>query len=41
NSSNQIGGLNTAREFQGKMAAEISRIRAGVTTGADIILDGT
>ncbi|CAI2187964.1 14221_t:CDS:2, partial [Funneliformis geosporum] len=39
--SNQIGGLNTAGEFQGKTAAEIGRIGAGVATGADIILNGT
>src|SRR4051794_2409041 len=40
NGGGQIGGLNTAGEFQGKAAAEISRIGAGVTTGADIISNG-
>jgi len=39
NGGNQIGGLNTAREFQGKAAAEIGRIGAEVVTGADIIPD--
>ncbi|CAI2195256.1 5606_t:CDS:1, partial [Funneliformis geosporum] len=38
---NQIGGLNTAGEFQGKAVAEIDRIGARVITGADIILDET
>ncbi|CAI2197063.1 10125_t:CDS:1, partial [Funneliformis geosporum] len=38
---NQIGGLNTAREFQDKAAVEIGRIEAEVATGADIILNGT
>jgi hypothetical protein len=33
--------LNTAGEFQGKAGAEIGRIGAEVTTGADIILNGT
>ncbi|GBB91219.1 hypothetical protein RclHR1_01840016 [Rhizophagus clarus] len=41
NGGNQIGGLNTAGEFQGKAAAEIGRIGAGATTGANIILNGT
>src|SRR5213078_3466356 len=37
----QIGGLNTAGEFQGKAAAEIGRIGAGIASGADIIPNGT
>ncbi|GES87262.1 hypothetical protein GLOIN_2v1783702 [Rhizophagus clarus] len=41
NGGNQIGGLNTAGEFQSKAAAEIGRIGAGIATGADIILNGT
>jgi hypothetical protein len=41
NNANQIGGLNTAGEFQGKTEAEIGRIGAGVATGADIIPNGT
>ncbi|GBC02501.1 hypothetical protein RclHR1_04650018 [Rhizophagus clarus] len=41
NGGKQIGGLNTAEEFQGKAAAKIGRIGAGVATGADIILNGT
>ena len=41
NGGNQIGGLNTAGEFQGKAAAEIGRIGAGLTTGTDIIPNGT
>ncbi|GBB85403.1 hypothetical protein RclHR1_11950011 [Rhizophagus clarus] len=41
NNANQIGGLNTAGEFQGKAAAEIGRIGAGVATGVDIIPNGT
>ena len=41
NGGNQIGGLNTAREFQGKATAEIGRIGAGVATGANIIPNGT
>ncbi|CAI2198165.1 19008_t:CDS:1, partial [Funneliformis geosporum] len=41
NNGNQIGGLNTAREFQGKAGAEIGRISAGGATGADIIPNGT
>ncbi|CAG8592504.1 9277_t:CDS:2, partial [Acaulospora morrowiae] len=41
NSGNQIGDLNTAGEFQDKAAAEIGRIGAGLTTGADIIPAGT
>ncbi|GET03411.1 hypothetical protein GLOIN_2v1789077 [Rhizophagus clarus] len=41
NGGNQIGGLNTAGEFQGKAAAEIGRIGAGVATGANIIPNGT
>src|SRR5436189_3181938 len=41
NGGNQIGGLNTAGAFQGKAAAEIGRIGAGVATGADIIPNGT
>src|SRR6266542_4318643 len=41
NGGNQIGGLNTAGEFQGKAAAEIGRIGAGIATGANIILNGT
>ncbi|CAI2189657.1 15021_t:CDS:2, partial [Funneliformis geosporum] len=35
------GALNTAGKFQGKAAAEIGRIGAGIATGADIILNGT
>ncbi|CAI2201066.1 18680_t:CDS:2, partial [Funneliformis geosporum] len=38
---NQIGGLNTAGEFQGKVTAEIGRIEAGIATGANFILNGT
>ena len=41
NGGGQVGALNTAGEFQGKAAAEISRIGAGIATGADIILNGT
>src|SRR5579859_921314 len=41
NNANQIGGLNTAGEFQGKTATEIGRIGAGIATGADIIPNGT
>ncbi|GES84666.1 hypothetical protein GLOIN_2v1783702 [Rhizophagus clarus] len=41
NGSNQIGGLNTAGEFQGKAATKIGRIGAGIATGADIIPNGT
>jgi hypothetical protein len=41
NSGNQIGGLNTTGGFQGKAAAEIGRIGAGIATGADIIPNGT
>ncbi|CAG8510803.1 8535_t:CDS:2 [Ambispora leptoticha] len=41
NGGNQIGGLNTAREFRNKAGAEIGRIRAGVATGADIIPNRT
>ncbi|GES83554.1 hypothetical protein GLOIN_2v1886689 [Rhizophagus clarus] len=41
NDGNQIGGLNTAGEFQGKAAAKIGRIGAGIATGADIIPNGT
>ncbi|PKC50445.1 hypothetical protein RhiirA1_486348, partial [Rhizophagus irregularis] len=37
NGGAQIGGLNTAGEFQDKAAAEIGRIGAGIATGADII----
>ncbi|CAI2174024.1 18249_t:CDS:2 [Funneliformis geosporum] len=36
-----IGGLNTAREFQDKAAIKIGKIRSGVATDTDIILDGT
>ncbi|CAG8576674.1 16677_t:CDS:10 [Cetraspora pellucida] len=41
NGGNQIGGLNTAGEFCNKARAEIGRIRAGVTTDANIILNRT
>ncbi|PKY33444.1 hypothetical protein RhiirB3_394802 [Rhizophagus irregularis] len=41
NGGGQIGALNTAGEFQGKAAAEIGRIGAGIATGADIIPNGT
>ncbi len=41
NNANQIGGLNTAGEFQGKASAEIGKIGEGVATGADIISNGT
>jgi hypothetical protein len=41
NGGGQVGALNTAGEFQGKAAAEIGRIGAGVATGADIIPNGT
>ncbi|GBC33025.2 hypothetical protein GLOIN_2v1783702 [Rhizophagus irregularis DAOM 181602=DAOM 197198] len=41
NGGAQIGGLNTAGEFQGKATAEIGRIGAGIATGADIIPNGT
>jgi len=41
NGGNQIGGLNTAGEFQGNAATEIGRIGAGIATGADIIPNGT
>ncbi|CAB5325966.1 unnamed protein product [Rhizophagus irregularis] len=41
NGGAQIGGLNTAGEFQDKAAAEIGRIGAGIATGADIIPNGT
>ena len=41
NGGGQIGGLNTAGEFQGKAAAEIGRIGAGIATGADLIPIGT
>ncbi|PKK58796.1 hypothetical protein RhiirC2_795748 [Rhizophagus irregularis] len=37
NGGEQIGVLNTAREFQGKAAAKIGRIGAGIATSADII----
>ena len=40
NDGNQIGDLNTAREFQGKVEAKISRVNAGVATGANIISNG-
>src|SRR6266540_5180623 len=41
NNANQIGGLNTAGEFQGKASAEIGKIGEGVATGADVISNGT
>ncbi|CAB5383562.1 unnamed protein product [Rhizophagus irregularis] len=41
NGGGQVGALNTAGEFQGKAAAEIGKICAGVATGADIIPNGT
>jgi len=41
NGGGQVGALNTAGEFQGKAAAEIGRIGAGIATGADIIPNGT
>ncbi|CAB4427763.1 unnamed protein product [Rhizophagus irregularis] len=41
NGGGQIGALNTAGEFQGKAAAEIGRIGAGIATGANIISNGT
>ncbi len=40
NGAGQVGALNTAGEFQDKVAAEIGKIGAGVITGADIILNG-
>ncbi|GBC07750.1 hypothetical protein RclHR1_07680004 [Rhizophagus clarus] len=40
NGGGQVGGLNTAGQFQGKVTAEIGRIGAGTATGADIISDG-
>jgi hypothetical protein len=41
NGGNQIGGLNTAGQFQNEAGAEIGRIGAGVATGADLIPVGT
>ena len=41
NGDNQIGGLNTAGEFQGKAGTEIGKIGVGVATGANIIPNGT
>ncbi|PKY62857.1 hypothetical protein RhiirA4_551332, partial [Rhizophagus irregularis] len=40
NGGGQVGALNTAGEFQGKAAAEIGRIGAGIATGANIIPNG-
>ncbi|CAI2185970.1 17135_t:CDS:2 [Funneliformis geosporum] len=37
--ANQIGGLNTAEEFQGKADAEIGRIGAGVATASGESVD--
>src|SRR6266496_1991499 len=37
NGGGQIGGLNTAGEFQGKAAAKIGRIGAGIATDVDLI----
>ncbi|GET60008.1 uncharacterized protein OCT59_020441 [Rhizophagus irregularis] len=41
NGGGQVGALNTAGEFQGKAAAKIGRIGAGIATGANIIPNGT
>ncbi|CAG8824441.1 14812_t:CDS:2, partial [Dentiscutata erythropus] len=40
NGSNQIGGLNTAREFRNKAGAEIGRIEASVATVFGQLMQG-
>ncbi|CAG8816071.1 34539_t:CDS:1, partial [Racocetra persica] len=41
NGGNQIGSLNTAGKFCNACATKIGRIEVGVTTGTDIIPNGT